>query len=91
MEAPRVVVLFRPRQPGEAFEIWHVASRGNGDANVIVERESSGSGGTISIDRPFGAPISRLVRLVDAESDRILTGKQQTVERLRSLSSGLMA
>lgn len=91
MESPRVVVLFRPRQPGEAFEIWHVASRGDGDANIIVERESSASGGTISIDRPFGASISRLVRMIEAESDRILTGAQQTVERLRSLSSDLMA
>jgi hypothetical protein len=86
-----IVLLFRPRRPGEAFEIWHVAPRPDGEASVIVEREDPAQGGCLTVGWPFGAPIARLTRLVEAEADRVLPAAPQTIKRLRELSKGKVA
>lgn len=86
-----IVLLFRPRRPGEAFEIWHVAPRPDGAASVIVEREDPAHGGCLTVGWPFGAPIARLTRLVEAEADRVLPAAPQTIKRLRELSKGKVA
>lgn len=86
-----IVLLFRPRKPGDAFEIWHVAPGADGAANVIVEREDPSRGGRTVVGWPFGAPIARLTRLVEAEADRVLPAAPQSVKRLRELAKGKRA
>jgi len=86
-----IVLLFRPRKPGDAFEVWHVAPGPDGTARVIVEREDPALGGRLHVGWPFGAPFARLTRLVEAESDRVLPAASQAVKRLRELARGKVA
>lgn len=81
-----VVFLFRPRRPGDDFEVWHVLARSNGQAQVIVGREQTGQSGAITLSRPFGAPIARLARLVEEEADRVSPAAPETAQRLRALA-----
>jgi len=83
-----IVLLFRPRKPGDPFEVWHVAPRADGTARVVVEREDPVAGGCLSIGWPFGAPFARLTRLVEAESDRVMPAATQALKRLRELARG---
>lgn len=86
-----IVLLFRPRKPGDAFEIWHVAPGADGAAQVIVEREDPALGGRVSVGWPFGAPVARLARLVEAEADRVIPAAAQSIKRLRELARGKVA
>jgi len=86
-----IVLLFRPRKPGDAFEIWHVAPGSNGAAHVVVEREDPAHGGRLMVGWPFGAPIARLTQLVEAEADRVLPAAPQSIKKLRELAKGKVA
>jgi len=86
-----IVLLFRPRKPGDAFEVWHVAPEADGSARIIVEREDPALGGRLNIGWPFGAPLARVTRLVEAESDRVMPAAAQAIKRLRELARGKVA
>ncbi|MFO7260312.1 MAG: hypothetical protein DIU52_004095 [bacterium] len=86
-----IVLLFRPRKPDDAFEVWYVAPRADGTARVVVEREDPASGGRLEIGWPFGAPFTRLSRLVEAEADRVMPAAAHALKRLRELARGKVA
>uniref|UniRef100_A0A831UFA6 Uncharacterized protein n=1 Tax=Thermus islandicus TaxID=540988 RepID=A0A831UFA6_9DEIN len=86
-----MILLFRPRNPGDAFEVWHITPRPDGAAEVIVERETDGPGGPTMLARPFLTTLTRLARLVEEEADRVMPAAQMMAKRLRDLAAARLA